>query len=273
MTTSHHSIETYQVTFQDVDPSGRIHLHRLMDYAQDCDDRNCKLMGIDSQTLLAREACWLLIGNSLRFNGQLPMAGEQLIVDSWSIRLDGIRFYRGNRYYRNQRSDDSLFGTGVSEWILADVHQHRPLRPPKVLDIESFIAMSDPSADDSKELTRLKPVLNPQLAPVRFEYLVGLGDIDMNTHLHNTHYIRLALDAAARLLDLDPRRQDFSLQAFQIHYKAEIDYGDTLEIMADLDFDDPAWVNIEGRFGSGATTSFLARLRGSLIDRPRRGLV
>ncbi len=267
MKASYHSVETYRVMFQDCAPCGQIHLHRLMDYAQDCDDRNCLMLDIDSKSLREKNACWILIGNSLHFSALRPRAGDLLIVDSWSIGLDGIRLHRGNKYYRNRVSDDSLFGTATSGWILARADNHKPLRPAQVLDLDEFAAMSDPQVANKIELPRIKAEINHLPAPSRFNYLVGLGDVDMNTHLHNTHYIRLALDAASRLLKLDPHRQNLLLKVFHITYKAEVDYGQTLEIIADLDLDEPSCVKVVGKLGSSEVISFLAKLGYGIVDR------
>jgi len=266
MKASYHSAETYRVMFQDCAPCGQIHLHRLMDYAQDCDDRNCLLLDIDSKSLREKNACWIMIGNSLHFNAPRPRAGDLLIVDSWSIGLDGIRFYRGNKYYRNQVSDHSLIGTAISEWILARADNHKPLRPAQVLDLAEFAAMSDPLAANKFEIPKLKAEIDYLSAPSRFDYLAGLGDVDMNTHLHNTHYSRLALDAASRLLQLDPHRQTLLLKSFHIAYKAEVDYGQTLELAADFDSAEPSSIKVEGMLGQDGTTSFLAKLNYEITD-------
>ncbi|HPX93387.1 MAG TPA: thioesterase [Bacillota bacterium] len=260
MNTSCHSVESYPVKFQDCDPSGRIHLHRLMDYAQDCDDRNCRLLGVDGKSLLKHKACWIMVGYAIRLIAGLPGSDEILVVDSWSRGLDGIRFYRENNYYLGKQAEANLIGMATSEWILASTDRHRPLRPAAILDPDEFNALSDPRVANLEIIERLSPPANPPATSCCLDYRIGLGDLDLNIHLHNTHYARLAVDAAARLVKLDPRRQYLQISSFHIQYNAEVHYNDRLIVTSGFDPCDPSLIHIAGRLEDGAASSFLARM-------------
>lgn len=254
-----HSIESYRVRFQDCDPSGRIHLHRLMDYAQDCDDKNCRMLGVDSRSLRSKNAVWIIIGYDFHFTAPLPASGDLLIIETWSGGLDGLRFYRENRYYRGSHAGKNLIGKSVSEWILARADDHRPIRPATILDPDEFNDMSDPGVAGMEKFERLNPAIDPLTAPCHFQYRAGFSDLDLNTHLHNTHYVRLAVDAAVRLLKLDPLRQHLQIKTFQIQYKAEVNHDDLLLVAADFD-SEPSGIRIQGRLEGGQEVSFLAKL-------------
>lgn len=266
--TARHSIESYGVKFQDCDASGHLHLHRLMDYAQDCDDRNCRLLGVDSERLRRKNAAWIIMAYALGFTAPLPTAGDLLTIDSWSRGLDGIRFYRENRYYLGTHHDQNLIGTATSEWILVKADNHRPVRPASVLDPDEFNHLSDPRIANTEKIGTLSPVPDPLSAPCRFQYRVGFGDLDYNTHLHNTHYTRLAVDAAVRLLQINPGRQGLRINSFQICYKAEVNHDDVLTVAADFG-DQPSCIRISGGLEGRAGESFLAKLTYEVIHDPQ----
>ena len=187
------SVKPYPVRFRDCDPEGRIHWHQLMDYAQDCDDSNCALIEARSDQLHERDACWILLAQSIQLTRDRPVFEDSFFVESWSCGVKGIRFYRENRYYRNRLDEAHLFGRGISEWIICSLDDHRPLRPASVLDMDLFSQKSDPSPDPVRKLPRLTPFGGEEAGLKGHEYTVGYSDLDINNHLHNTHYLRLAI--------------------------------------------------------------------------------
>ncbi|HZK29341.1 MAG TPA: acyl-CoA thioesterase [Clostridia bacterium] len=255
-----HTIRHYTVRFCDCDASGHIHLHRLMDYAQDCDDANCAFFEATTKMLRARDICWILIANKVKFLGAMPGADDTLIVESWSAGSRGVRLYRANRYYRDTVDEAHLFGTGFSEWILCSRSTHRPLRPFFVLDADAFNSRSDLMIDHVVDIPRLASFARSESIRSQVSYQVGYGDLDANNHLHNTHFARLALDAAARYLSIDPCLPRLRVQNFHIQFVKEANYLDALTVFATKDSDDPNRILIEGKITGQDESSFLAAL-------------
>ncbi|HHX29858.1 MAG TPA: hypothetical protein GX720_01350 [Clostridiaceae bacterium] len=255
MHNDYHTIRNYPVKLQDCDPAGKIHLHRLMDYAQDADDENCRLLGVNDQVLRKKNACWIVLANVFHFSGDFPRGGEPLVVDTWSRGKKGIRFYRNNLYYRGNVSKENLVGASASEWILCDADTHRPVRPPAVIDVEAFLAAGSKEANPAG-IERLKTPLNPSAKPPLFSYLTGYGDLDFNIHMHNTHYARLAVDAAAKTAGLDPWTQTFTIRRFHIQYNCETAFDSTLAL-----YTTPLAEGLVEVAGfCGGTNSFIARV-------------
>ncbi len=254
------SIRPYRVRFQDCDSRGRIHLYRLMDYAQDCDDRNCALFEATSENLYDRDACWILLAQDIRLTGDLPVGDDQVLIESWSMGHEGIRFYRKNRYYRNRADEAHCFGQGISQWIICSLGSHRPLRPATALDMDLFYQKSDPQGQASLKIPPLSALEDFDGPGQRLTYQVAYGDLDFNQHLHNTHYLRLALDTAVQAMDLDPCRDRLRIKRVQIHFMAETNYLEKLTILAREDLEKPGLIHLEGRSGAGDQPSFLASM-------------
>ena len=260
MAHNYHTAKHYPVRFCDCNAEGRLHLHRLMDYAQDCDDANCAFFETTTEMLRIRDVCWILIANTLDFSGQWPGANDTLIVESWSSGLQGVRFYRENRYYRNEVDEAHLFGTGYSEWILCSLVDHRPLRPSAVVDVNSYNAKSDCATDKLNKISRLKSFVSHGAPNQQLTYQVGYGDLDANIHLHNTHFARLALDATSQLMAIDPLRHKLEIRKFDIQFIKEVNYLGNLAIFTKCDPDDPRTILVEGKIINDNETSFLAAI-------------
>ena len=254
------SVKPYPVRFRDCDPEGRIHWHQLMDYAQDCDDSNCALIEARSDQLHERDACWILLAQSIQLTRDRPVFEDSFFVESWSCGVKGIRFYRENRYYRNRLDEAHLFGRGISEWIICSLDDHRPLRPASVLDMDLFSQKSDPSPDPVRKLPRLTPFGGEEAGLKGHEYTVGYSDLDINNHLHNTHYLRLAIDQTARLCQVDSGRVSLAIDHFHIQFIRESAHEETLEILAREDPQKAGSIQVQGRSTKESEPSFLASL-------------
>ncbi|MGI6157806.1 MAG: acyl-ACP thioesterase domain-containing protein [Saccharofermentanales bacterium] len=259
-----HSVERYTVRFQDCNPCGHIHLHRLLDYAQDCDDRNCGLFGLKSDMLLKRGICWILISHATHFTGPFPVAEDTLIVDSWTRGTKGIRLYRDNRYYRNVVDDEHLFGTASSQWILSELDTHRPLRPSDVTDVDDYNRRSDPTVGNMARIPRLKPFADDDDRAM-LDMEVQLGNLDTNTHLHSMHYVRAAVDAAGKHLAIDPWEEELIPVRFHIQFVSEMNYLDRMRVYLRPDGEDR--VLLEGRHIDTGDTAFLSTLEYAVVPR------
>lgn len=262
------TVKPYEVRFQDADARGRIHLHRLLDYAQDCDEINCGLLGADTMTLYRAGACWILLGQSVRFEGDLPVGGDKILVESWSLGARGVRFYRENRYYRNRLDEDHCFGRSTSEWIVCSLDDHRPLRPSTALDMDDFSKKSEPGSGSLEKMPPLRPLAGADLLDPVLSCQVAYGDLDFNRHLHNTHYCRLAIDAAASFLNYDPGRDLLVPKALDIRFISETAYREVLDILVQKDPACPTGLLIQGRARKDGRETFLASLDIRAEDSP-----
>jgi acyl-ACP thioesterase len=270
MNKDNHTIAEYMVSVQETDPFNRIHLYRLMDYAQDCDGIDSARLNMNSVNLRKQNVVWILLSLAYRFDGRFPAADEKLIVDTWTRGTRGIRFFRDNRYYRNVMDEEHCFGAASSEWILASLDDHMPIRPSHVCDTDEYNKMSDQTVGYLDKVPNLKPL--PEDAEVRkmLRYTVHFGDLDLNNHFHNTHYARLAIDAAVRYLTMDPSSTELAIRAFHITFIKEVLYGEELVVCVSPDPSNESVLRIEGRVekpGMLGEPSFRADLTYSLISR------
>lgn len=259
-----HTIARYRIRFQDCNPRYHVHLHRLMDLAQDSDDHSCGLFDSKSEDLRARGICWILLANTVSFVGELPKAEDMLIVDSWTRGTRGIRLFRENRYYRNTMDDAGYFGSASSDWILCTLNDHKPLRPSSVIDLDKIASVSDDAVGNMEKIPRLASALdNPDEREV-MRYQVRLSDLDTNTHLHGSHYAKLAIDAVGAYLSIDPLKEEFVVERLHIQFMNEARFNDRLVFYVIPDPEQNQRLFVEGRLTESDDIAFLVTMEYKL---------
>ena len=266
MKKDNHTIREYTVSVQETNPFNRIHFYRLMDYAQDCDGIDSARLNMKSVNIRKENMVWILLSLAYRFDDRFPVADDKLIVDTWSRGTRGIRFFRDNRYYRNVLDDAHCFGAMSSEWILASLDEHMPIRPSNICDTEEYNRVADPTVGYLKKVPNLKPLPDDADVYKMLRYTAHFGDLDLNNHFHNTHYARLAIDAAVRYLSVDPSSVELVIRTFHITFIKEVLYGDELIVCVSPDPLNDNLLRIEGRMGKAGEPSFRADLTYSLIS-------
>ena len=91
-------------------------------------------------------------------------------------------------------------------------------------------------------------------------YQVQLGDLDTNTHLHSSHYVRLAIDAAGAYLSLDPLKEELVVDRLHIQYMNEARLYDRLlfHVIPNPEHDHLFFV--EGRLADSGDIAFLVKM-------------
>ncbi len=262
-----HTIARYRIRFQDCNPRCHVHLHRLADLAQDSDDHSCGLFGCKSEDLRARGICWILLANTFSFTGEWPEPEDTLIVDSWPRGTHGIRLFRENIYYRNTMDKTSRFGAASSEWVFCTLGGHRPLRPSSVCDLDQLQTVADSRVGNMESIPRLSSVLDNPAGHEVMRYQVQLGDLDTNTHLHSSHYVRLAIDAVGAYLSVDPWKEELIIRKFHIQFMNEASLFDELVFYVIPDSENDRMLTVEGRHAHSNDITALVTLEYELAPR------
>ncbi len=262
-----HTIARYRIIYQDCNPQCHVHLHRLMALAQDSDDHSCDRFAGKSDDVRARGFCWILLSNTFTFTGELPKAEDTLIVDTWPRGTRGIRLFRENRYYKNSMDEANYFGAASSEWILCTLDDHRPMRPKSVIDLNLMATVNDPAVGNMENIPRLKSALDNAEEREVMRYQVQLGDLDTNTHFHSSYYVRLAIDAAARYVSIDPLKEELVVRTLHIQFMNEARLFDRLVLFVVPDPENSHRLSIEGRLEDSNEIAFLVTLEYKLEGR------
>ena len=135
-----HTTAHYRIRFQDCNPRYHVHLHRLMDLAQDSDDHNCGLFDSKSEDLRARH----LLDPSCKhrfFYRRTSEGGRYADCRYVDAGTRGIRLFAKIATIATPWMK-RLFRIGVVDWIFCTL-TITAASPPSVIDLDKIASVSD----------------------------------------------------------------------------------------------------------------------------------
>ncbi len=155
---------------------------------------------------------WILMDWKLKVIKR-PSYGEELLVKTWGRNVKKVTTYRDYEIYNE---NNELCAIATTKWALLDINLKKIIRiSPEI--INKYI-LNEKSVFEEEELSKIS-------IPEEFEnciiYTVQRRNIDVNGHMHNTHYLDLAYEALPE--DIYNNRPYNNLR---ISYKKEIKLGD-----------------------------------------------
>lgn len=167
------------ITSSEITPALTMKPFALLNLLQNVADLAVAKLRLTMTDMVRLGCAWMVYDYRIRLTAPL-MGGQDVTVstghspwrDLYSIRLFDFRDAQGN-----------LLGQASSRWILTDLQSRRPQRLSRRLGIQYF-----ESADifESADFEKLTP---PQRIDSRYSTAVRLGDLDMNGHVNNAHFL------------------------------------------------------------------------------------
>ncbi|NLW51870.1 MAG: hypothetical protein GXY87_00705 [Tissierellia bacterium] len=227
----YHSEQEITVTGNETDAAKRLHLHNLLDHAQILDIVNCEnKLKITNDLMNEKNVVWILLSIHIKILKEMPMEKDTLVLHTWSRGVKGLKFYRENRYYKDSIHEDNLLGVSTSEWIVADKDDHTPKRPSVLMDLKDLKERSHPEVACVEKVEKLKGFVKDGFGEKVYSHIVNFSDLDVNVHLHNTHYIKFAFDAFALHKKYNPEKHEIVFNDFIVQFEKELFYGENLDV-------------------------------------------
>lgn len=186
--------------------------------------------GIDTTALNEKGFCWIVLRMSVEID-RLPKWKESFKLRTWSKGTKSL-FWR--RDYQVIDSSDNVIGRSTSEWIVADINDHRPIRPSTLINAFSDISSKASFLADSQNEDFALDYSSPKLSfPASVDLLgspmitkyADYSELDHNKHVNNTRYIAWAYDALYKAgIDVD------GIKRFDINYHEEVKKNEKVDL-------------------------------------------
>lgn len=147
-----------------------------------------------------------------------PAFGENIIVNTSAVSVGKPSFH----CYRNFElfdENNELFATATSKWVLFDSKNEKITKVDSDI-MKLFNTEGNPEEAEAK-LTKLR---EPDSYEEVLEYKVKRSDIDVNMHMNNLNYLKLAYEALPEELFFDEE-----LNHLRIMYKHQIKLNDEVK--------------------------------------------
>ena len=170
------------VSFSKIDKNGKMPLYEVLRYLQDCSTFQSQSLGIGPEYLLAHKRAWILLAYKIQLLKDIKY-NEQIEIGTSALKFDKVM---ATRQFFIKDSSGEFAVKAESIWSLLDLESRMPTR----INQEDAVKYGCEEMFESIKPTRKmkfsgeKEVLGSVVVPNTY--------IDINGHMNNTNYARIA---------------------------------------------------------------------------------
>lgn len=208
---------SFDVDSLHVDYEKKYDLCGLMRHFHLAAEKHAYALGVDANTLWREHrAIWIITRIRVEITDELPVWQQSIEVETYPLAPGLVRLEREATFACAGRN----FANLSSEWCMLDGASGRPRRP-----AQTGYPASMPHREGRVTADYNKFAPEYAAADRVYEHTVRVSDLDMNVHMNNVAYIRLACDAFATA-ELKCRK----LRSFEISFKSQSFEGETVGV-------------------------------------------
>lgn len=224
--------KNYKVEVKDVDFEGKLKLSSLFTKFQDVAGLHSENLCMGIQTLYDNYGVlWVLARIRVDILKQ-PLLDEEIIIETWPQKPDGIRF---SRDFLVKDKQENILIKAISTWVVIDINTRR------LMKTESVYSGYPPIIERRAINCKLKGLIPKGELEQIYKRKVMYSDIDINKHLNNAKYIEFIMDSFDKEFHIKYR-----VKSIEVNYSNEALIGDTINIYRDKLDSNPNTIYIEG---------------------------
>ena len=205
--------ENFRVGLRDIGIGNSLTNYGILSFFEDTSVKHSDTVGYGVKDIPTKHRAWLLLDWKLDVFKR-PEFGEKVVAKTWAINIERPTF----QVYRNFElldEKEELVATATSKWVLYDTENMKIVRVDE--SFNDLFNAEGSEKESAKQISKLKEL--PSYESI-FTYEVKRGDIDVNQHMHNLNYLKLAYEAI-------PEEVFFGEEPKSLHimYKQQIKLG------------------------------------------------
>lgn len=198
-----------RIRYSELDETGHLRLESLLDYFQDCSTFHSEDIGLGVDYLRERHLVWVLSSWQIVVQ-RYPRLGETVSVGTSPYDFKGFIGFR-NFCMKDEAGNYLAYANTL--WSLLDTETNKPVRPSEEM-LRGYVL--EPKLDMEYAPRRI-PIPEPgkEGEPIQ----VRPHHLDMNHHVNNGQFVRIALDSLGR---------NYRVSQLRAEYKKQVMLGDIL---------------------------------------------
>lgn len=207
--------DKFYIGYRDIDTNLKIKNSAILNIFEDIAGMHAIEAG---EGLKKSDTTWLLTGYKVKILKK-PEYGERLDVFTWGTEIKNIT---ASREFEIRSQTGELLITGLSNWV------HINLKTRKIEKVSQELIEAyrlEPSKTNFNEL-KLKKLSEPENYLYDKTYKIDWNWIDANNHMNNIYYLEVA-----EMTLPDEIRKNNNYTGFEVMYKKEVKYGDTIRCL------------------------------------------
>lgn len=211
--------ESFKIRSSEVHSNGLITFPAIGTFLQEIAGDSAQQLGFSIEQLIEKKITWVLTRLKIELE-DYPKWREHIQVETWPSGYDRMVATRDFRIWNAKKE---CVGKATSIWMLLDLTTRRPV------NVESVLAEFARENPDRALIIHRDDRLETVENSTECKYFnVRFGDLDLNNHVNNVHFMEWALEAIP-----DKVRKSQKLQSIDIQFRAECFYGDRIESQAE----------------------------------------
>ena len=208
--------QNFNVDSLHVDYEKKYSLCGLMRHFHAAVEKHAYDLGVDANSILDKfKAIWIITRIRIDID-RMPVWQNDITVETFPLSPGIVRMEREAKF----AFGGETFARLSSEWCMLDKDTGRPRRPGQT---GYPVSMAHREGFVTAGYSKFAPDYNE--ADLAFTHTVRVSDLDMNVHMNNVAYIRLAGDAFGTRELTDKR-----LSSFEIIFKAQSFEGEDIRV-------------------------------------------
>ncbi|MCM1292202.1 MAG: thioesterase [Bacteroides sp.] len=205
----------YHLTAAQCNAQGELAPAQLVQQLIEVSTEHADLLGVGFRDLQKHDNLWVLSRVTFEMK-RFPHLLEDYSLTTW---IEGYNRHFSERNIEIRSAEGEILGFARTIWVAINMHTRRPADLSYISYIKETVSEHEcPIAKQGK----IRPVDPPQIV---HEYTFRVSDIDLNRHVNSTRYVELILNQMD-IADFD----EYYLHRFEIEYKHEAHYNDTVEV-------------------------------------------
>lgn len=192
-----------RVRYSETDQNGFLTLGGIVDYFQDCSTFQSEELGVGFQYVSERGLVWVLSSWQVVVD-RYPRLGEEIVIGTFPY---GFKSFMGMRNFFLEDSQGVKIAYASSIWTLMDMNKKCPTRPlPEML--EKYVLEEKLPMDYAP-----RKIAVEERGAEKERILIKAHHLDMNNHVNNGQYIRIAMEALEKEIKVKQMRAEYKKSA------------------------------------------------------------
>ena len=210
--------QTYKIGLREVGIKNKLTNYGILAFLEDIATYHSGLVGYGVEDIEKNKGAFLILDWNLEVYNRLKF-NDIVKVKTYALPIEKPCFH----CYRNFEIydvNDELIATATSKWLFYNFEQHRIVK----LD-EDMLKLFESEGNLQKAEEKITKLQEPKTFEKMIEYQVQRSNIDVNMHMNNLVYLKLANEIL-------PEEVYFAdeLNNLRITYKHQIRLGQTVKI-------------------------------------------
>lgn len=199
-----------RIRISETNHRGVVSLPGIVNYFQDCSAMQSEDLGLGGAYLEEHKKAWVLNAWQIVVE-DYPAIGEAVRTGTWASGFEGLY---GMRNFVMLNKEGKKLAYANSIWVFMDLAKGRPAKPS-----EEDTAPYGEAEPLEMDYAPRKIALPKEAGEAQEKIRVKRSDIDINEHMNNCIYIRIAMDVL---------KEDLTFRQVRVEYRKSAVLGDTI---------------------------------------------